>query len=155
MKGLPTFRGRHAAGRRARPGEKGFTLVETLVGVMLISVVVTSVFSLVLTSKMDIKLTGNREKAIFYVRQVMDALKTYVTADTAQPGPNNWVLRNATQNDPCNCWALQPGNHNVSWFLPPAFTAAPTNGAMSYTVTDSACGTGTCKQVSFTITWND
>lgn len=141
--------GRSAAGRRARAARRGYTLVETLIAMMLISVVVTSVFSLVLTARMGVKKSGKRGQAIFYLRQVMEGLKGFVTADTSAPGPNNWVL----PGDTCGCYALQAGNHNVTNFLPPSFRAAPTNGQLSYVVTDANCGGQTCKQVSFSISW--
>lgn len=141
--------GRRAAGRRARAARRGYTLVETLIAMMLISVVVTSVFSLVLTARVGVKKSGKRGQAVFYLRQVMEGLKGFVTADTSAPGPNNWVL----PGDACGCWALQAGNHNVTNFLPPSFRAAPTNGQLSYTVTDANCGGQTCKQVAFSISW--
>lgn len=143
-------RGRKAAGRRARRARRGYTLVETLVAVMLVSVVVTSVFSMVLTAKIGTKKTGRRAEAMYYARQYMEMLKAYVTADTTAVGPTaGWVL----PGDPCGCYALQNGVHTMTTNLPASFTAPPVNGQLSYTVSDVPCGAFTCKSVSFNVSW--
>lgn len=153
MRGIFSVRGRRAAGRRARSARRGYTLVETLVAVMLISVVVTSVFSLVLTAKMGSKKTGRRAEALYYVQQYRELLKAYVTADTSVPGPTpGWVL----PGDPCGCYALSNGTHNLTPLLPASFTGPPASGQLSYTVTDVACGGGgllPCKNVTFNVSW--
>ena len=145
-------RGRNAAGRRARAARRGYTLVETLVAVMLVSVVVTSVFSLVLTARMGTKKTGRRAEAMFLARSYMESLKSFVTADTSQPGPYpGWVL----PGDPCGCYALSNGVHNMTGALPASFRNAPVNGQLTYTVSDVACGASTCKSVTFNVSWQD
>ncbi|TPW21715.1 MAG: hypothetical protein FD126_411 [Elusimicrobia bacterium] len=152
MRLFSCVRGRNAAGRRARSARRGYTLVETLVAVMLISVVVTSVFSLVLTAKMGSRKTGKKAEALFYVQQYRELLKSYVTADTSVAGPaGGWNI----PGDSCGCYALQTGvQHNLTSKLPPSFTAAPVNGQLFYTVTDVPCGTGLpCKSVQFNVSW--
>jgi hypothetical protein len=123
-----------------------------LVAVMLVSVVVTSVFSLVLTAKMGTKKTGRRAEAMFYVRAYMETLKSFVTADTSQPGPfPGWVL----PGDPCACYALQNGVHNMTSSLPATFRNPPINGQLSFTVSDTPCGALSCKSVTFNVSWQD
>lgn len=125
-------------------------MVETLVAVMLVSVVVTSVFSMVLTAKVGTKKTGRRAEAMYLTRQYMEMLKSYVTADTTAPGPTpGWVI----PGDPCACYALQNGVHVMTSNLPASFTAAPVNGQLSYTVADTPCGAFMCKSVSFNVSW--
>lgn len=135
-----------------RSARRGYTLVETLVAVMLISVVVTSVFSLVLTAKLGTKKTGRRAEAMLLARAYMETLKSFVTADTTQPGPfPGWVL----PGDPCGCYALQNGVHNLTTALPVEFRNAPINGQLTYTVSDVACGALTCKSVVFNVSWQN
>lgn len=145
-------RGRNAAGRGVRFTRRGYTLVETLVAVMLISVVVTSVFSLVLTAKMGSRKTGKKAEALYYVQQYRELLKSYVTADPSLVGgpgvgPTGWNM----PGDLCNCYALQTGvRHNLT--LPASF-----NGALFYTVLDVDCDPGpgvlNCKSVEFNMSY--
>ncbi|MBI3300345.1 MAG: prepilin-type N-terminal cleavage/methylation domain-containing protein [Elusimicrobia bacterium] len=137
--------------RRARVARRGYTLVETMIAVLLVSVVVTSVFSMVLTARTGVNKSGKKGQAVFYLREVVEALKTYVTADLTAPGPNSWQL----PGDTCGCWALQAGAHNATGYLPTSFTGAPTSGQLTYDVIDMACGAATCKQVTFNLTWNE
>lgn len=135
-----------------RSARGGYTLVETLVAVMLVSVVVTSVFSLVLTAKIGTRKTGRRAEAMFLARAYMETLKSFVTADTSQPGPfPGWVL----PGDPCACYALQNGVHTMTASLPLSFRSAPVNGQLSYTVSDVPCGAFTCKSVVFNVSWQN
>lgn len=150
-------RGPAAASRRARAARRGFTLVETLVGVMLIAVVVTSVFSLVLTARMTSVKSERRGQAVLYQRRVLEALKPYVRADPSAPGPTaSWRL----PGDTVNGWALAAGGHDVSSWLSSKFCSLdPSNCKLTYTVVDtpSGCDTDkTCmKQVSVNITYKD
>ena len=97
---FPAFSKRRAAGRRSRPGRRGYTLVEMMIAMLLISVVVTS-----------------------------------------------------------GVWALNPGAHDISAWLPTEFCAVdPPNCKLTYTVFDDvmSCGAGTpCKRVQFNITWKE
>lgn len=155
MRLFTCVRGRNAAGRRARSARRGYTLVETLVAVMLISVVVTSVFSLVLTAKMGSRKTGRKAEALFYVQQYRELLKSYVTADTSVAGPTpGWII----PGDSCGCYALQTGvQHNFTLQLPASFQAV--GGQLFYTVTDVNCitiapGVTQCqKSVQFNVGW--
>lgn len=154
MRLFTCVRGRNAAGRRARSARRGYTLVETLVAVMLISVVVTSVFSLVLTAKMGSRKTGRKAEALFYVQQYRELLKSYVTADTSVAGPaGGWNIT----GDSCGCYALQTGvQHHMTSQLPASFTAAPVNGRLYYEVFDiTGCGAAgaLCKRVEFYVSW--
>ena len=152
---------------------KGFTLVETLVAVLLIAIVVTSVFSLALTSKGASVKTGRREQALFYTRKAMEKLKAYVTGDQdfAAAGPNRardqskpWAM----PEDACGgcggagqCWALDPNcTHDLTQLLPQKLRDAPVTMTLGYVVTNDPAGcvdrvgpTPCRKQVRFTVNW--
>lgn len=154
--------------RRKKPSkspgrESGFTLVETLIAVLLISVVVTSVFSLALTSKTSGIKTERRAVGLLYVRRTMEKVKAYVTADTSAAmaatvgAPANWHM----PEDACNgglgtcssatCWALEACIHDVTALLPQKLRDPPINAKMTYTVQD----VGLAKKVSFQMTWDE
>lgn len=120
---------------------------------LLISVVVTSVFSLVLTARLTAKKSNRRGQAIFYVRRAMEALRAYVTADPSVPGPTaGWHIN----GDTAAGWALNPGSHDISSWLPTEFCAVdPANCKLTYDVSLQPCGTMNCSQVSFTVTWKE
>lgn len=149
-----------ASRRRALVARRGYTLVETLIAVLLISIVVTSVFSLVLTARVASKKTERRGQAVYYERRVMEALKGFVTADTTGPpgpgnAPNGWGLPGAL---PVGVYALSVGVHDVSSWLSPSFCAAdpsPSKCALTYTVTP-ACGGPTCPtSVKVDVKWEE
>lgn len=144
-----------AACPRGRPN--GFTLIEILISVLLIAAVVTSIFPLLLTSKLQVVKSGRRGEALNYTRQAMETLKAFTTADPSYPtGPGSAAQPWTYPGEPCGgCWALAPGVHDLTQTLPAAFRASPVNGTLSYTVSDFACGSRTCKQVQFTSNWSD
>lgn len=138
---------------RRRAARRGYTLVETMIGMLLISVVVTSVFSLVLTARLTAKKSNRRGQAILYVRRAMESLRAYVTADPNMPGPTpNWHIKGDTTAG----WALGLGNHDISSWLPTEFCAVdPANCKLTYVVSALPCGSLTCSQVAFTVTWKE
>lgn len=152
------------AGTDERQDCAGFTLVETLIAVLLISVVVTSVFSLALTAKISSVKTERRASGMFYVRRTTEKLKAYVTADktaataVAMGAPVNWKLPEDSCNSglgtcPAVCWALDVCTHDVTAMLPAALSAAPINAKLAYTVS-SACDS-CAKTVTFSYTWDE
>ncbi|MFA6031068.1 MAG: type II secretion system protein [Elusimicrobiota bacterium] len=143
-----------AARRRGRPN--GFTLIEILISVLLIAAVVTSIFPLLLTSKLQVVKSGRRGEALNYTRQAMETLKAFTTGDSSYPTGPGGALPWTYPGEACGgCWALAPGTHNLTPTLPASFTGAPVNGTISYTVSDFACGSRTCKQVQFSANWSD
>ncbi|MFH1726726.1 MAG: prepilin-type N-terminal cleavage/methylation domain-containing protein [Elusimicrobiota bacterium] len=133
-------------------GQSGYTLVETMVAILLVSFVVTSVFSVVLTARMGAHKTGVRGQALYFVRQSMERLKAYVSADTSAPGPTpNWTY----PGDACNCYALAQGVHDITSTLPVSFRGAPRNGTLEYNVSNQACGGQMCQRVEFQIKWDE
>ncbi len=142
----------------------GVTMVETLVAVLLMSVVVTSVFSLALSSRVAATKTSRKGIAGFYIRRAQEKLKPYVTADTTLgvEGPGGtgaaaWRLpedacAGSYGNCPANCDALDVCTHDVTAMLPGGLTGAPINMRMTYTVTNA--GTTGRKKVAFDVSWD-
>lgn len=155
----------HDADAQRKGDCRGFTLVETLIAVLLISVVVTSVFSLALTAKISSVKTERRASGMFYVRRTTEKLKAYVTADktaavaAAMGAPVDWKLPEDACNSglgtcsAANCWALEICTHDVTAMLPAALSGAPINAKLAYTVT-SACDS-CAKTVTFSYTWDE
>lgn len=129
-------------------GRDGYTLVETMIAMLLVAMIVTSVFAMVVTAKTGAKKSESQAKAHFYARQQMEKLKSYVSADLTAPGPTtNWVY----PGDASGAYALAAGNHDVTSNLPA--TLRSLGWTMSYTITDTTCGTKICKQAEFYVSW--
>ncbi len=73
-------------------GRSGNTLAEVVVGVLLVGIVAASVMSVAVTSRSGGARVGRRTAAGLSGQRLLDALKTYVTADqTVMNGPGNGV----------------------------------------------------------------
>jgi len=137
-----------------KDGRSGYTLVETLIAILLVAMVVTSTFSMVLTARMGFAKAGFRGRAYFHAKRAMERVRAYVASDTSAsiPAPNSQFRM---PGDTCNCYALQAGSHDITSTLPDDFRNAPVNGRLVYNVSNVACGTQTCKRVDFTVTWDE
>lgn len=153
----------------------GFSLVETLIAVLLISVVVTSVFSLALTSKTMAIKSNRRAAALLYSRQVIEKIKAYVTGDSstdaalAAGAPADWHIPQDLCNSgeancsKANCYALEECKHDLTPMLPVDCgpdvgfcSGSPVNGKLTYTVSNvGVCTQGCAKKVQFSITWDE
>ncbi|NNN05780.1 MAG: hypothetical protein HKL90_07750 [Elusimicrobia bacterium] len=122
---------------------------------LLLLVAASGVLSALVTDRQSVGRTQRRAAAAQVVRRVSQALKAYVTADTALvagPGvaPNGWGL----PGDACGCYALQAGAHPLSaaaW----APELAALGGAVSYTVTTTPTALGPQPTVAFSVTWQE
>jgi prepilin-type N-terminal cleavage/methylation domain-containing protein len=143
----------------------GFTLVEVMVAMLMISFMATTVFNVALTVKTGSAKNERKLQALAGARQVASQLKNYVTGDpesTAIPGPgmgtNSWSMDgNGIDDLSCmNCYALTPGNHILTGVLSSEFEAPPYNARVSYTVTviDTIKGRPV-PAVSVTTTWTN
>lgn len=137
-------------------GRAGFTLIEVMIGMLLIALMVGPLFSVALTARQSKPRVEQKTAAAVAGSRLLERLKLYVTADTsAVPGPapgtspNGWGL----PGDSCNCYALAPGTHqlNASAWLP---ELAGLGGSIRYTVTPLMVGSGvTQSNVNVTIDW--
>lgn len=128
----------------------GFSLTEVMIGILLTAIIVSSVFSVSLTTRRQIGLSDDKVQAGYFEHKLMEELKNYVTASLepgAGPGPTagpgadpTWSLVNDTCQ-PCSgnncgcagqnaagsagCYALAPGAHDVTAMLPANIVADP------------------------------
>lgn len=137
--------------------KKGFTLVEVLVGIVLVAVVVVSSMGVAVTSTGNAGRMDRRREAAQRVRALSDALRGYVTADpslAAGPGdgPDGWRL----PGDACACAALAAGRHELDpgyWLG--SLAAAPYGGTIAYTVTYDVAAAGAQPTVAFDVAWSE
>ncbi|MBI4056701.1 MAG: type II secretion system protein [Elusimicrobia bacterium] len=142
---------------------RGYTLIEMVMALFITGIVVTAVFSVVLSARATTNKGGRREAAFFYTRQAMDRLKAYVTADPTAAGPGGvgvWTL----PGDSCGgcTWALQTGDHDLTSWLPPCgvgvplCNGAPISAVLTYRVEAIDFGGGIFgSSVTFSMTWNE
>jgi type II secretory pathway pseudopilin PulG len=156
----------------------GYTIIEVIVSIMLTAVMVSAVFSVALTTKTgggkaDRKLLAGQAE-----RSLTAALRSYVTADTANtaiPGPNaaantggatgaaGWSIHTAavqTDSMGVGTYALAVGTHilacpaaagaDAACFLAKALRNPPFNGTIQYVV-----AAGSPPQVTVTVNWTE
>lgn len=168
--------------RRRRPtsGRAGYTLVEVVIAVLLTSIMVTSVFSVALTSKSGGGKSDRKLLASQAAKRMTSQLRNFVTGCDCDPttgacsaasctiqGPTNrggvasWYL-----NDPANevydsrgdVWALASGAHTITGtgVLPQWFLNSPYFGSIQYTVDNSAMVNGRpMSRVTLDVVWTE
>ncbi|HVA66240.1 MAG TPA: prepilin-type N-terminal cleavage/methylation domain-containing protein [Elusimicrobiota bacterium] len=162
---------------------RGFTLVEVVIAMLLTAIIVTGVFSLALTIRAGNVHTDRKLIADQYARQLSSVLKSYVTADCSAStvsmapktaaGGHSWSLTGVASpggviSDSCGgCYALAPGHHVLTNFLPstagaglPLAESSPYNGRICYdvnysgactpdaTCTNTAAGAPSCQSAT-------
>ena len=125
--------------------EGGYTLVEVMISAVLMAVVVGAVFQLAITNQASNGIADRRIVANQYARHLSDVLASYVTGDhttaaasmniagpSGAAGPSSWYLNGVTGDDGSPIidsmgavWALQPGTHQLTHFLPTWFENPP------------------------------
>lgn len=153
--------------RRGGARQRGYTLVEIIISIMLTALMVSSVFSVALTSKTG---GGKQERKLVAAeatRQLSARLKNFVKDPTGNTsgilgpgsGADRWSLDDSPVNDcgpscgapSCtNCYALAPGVHELQGFLPVWFTNAPYNARISYDVISASP-----YNVQISVNWTD
>jgi type II secretory pathway pseudopilin PulG len=145
----------------------GYTLVELVISMFVTGIVVAAVLSVALSSK---KGSGKHDRKLIaseLSRGLTTMLRTYVTADpttTIIPGPGSGLNRWSMDSPPINdlscvdCYALSPGSHPLSGFLPGWFEASPYNAQITYFVAYPqaySVANGTVPLVNVTLNWTD
>jgi prepilin-type N-terminal cleavage/methylation domain-containing protein len=144
---------------------KGFTLVEVIVAVLITAVMVSSVFSISLSSRRGNLRADHKLIAAQATRQLSATLQNYVTADntvaTSIGGQAGFQAPGGTWQFPGDSvgYALEPGSHTATGYLPGWFEAAPYNARAMWFV---SC-TGTCPPdpsagapwISVAVTWDE
>jgi Tfp pilus assembly protein PilV len=139
------------------PRDRGQTIIEAVVAMLIVMVAAGSVMGVLVTGKESAGRTVRRAQAAQAVQTLAEALKAYQTADTAAapgPGPagtaNGWGL----PGDACGCAAFSAGPHALN----PAVWApnlAAQGGKISYTVAATATPLGPQPSVSFDVAWTE
>ena len=151
--------------RSSRPRRRpGAVLVEIIIAVLVTSIAVSAIMSALLSAAMQSGRSTESEQASLYLNELLEDLRNYVTADTspgadapglpttgpqARPGEKSWRL----PGDACECWALNPGGHDVTEYLDPGFRAKY-GARMSYTVSVKRINGQDTRQVDARITWS-
>lgn len=168
--------------RRHRPisRQAGYTIVEVVVAVLLTSIMVTSVFSVALTSKQGGGKSDRKLVAAQAAKTVTSQLRNFVTGCDCDPvsgacsaasctvqGPTprtgvaSWYLHDPANNvfdSMGDKWALTTGVHRITGtgVLPAWFLADPFNGYVEYTVDNSADVNGRpMPKVSLDVQWQE
>ena len=112
-----------------RRREAGFTLVEVVVASLVSAMMITSFFSIALTSRMQTGRSNRKLAASQQAARVLEKLRGYV-ADPTVYNTGYLQLPNAGKlpGDASGVWALTPGLHDVSSLLntDPNFNGLPT-----------------------------
>jgi len=134
---------------------------------LLTAVMVSSIFSIALSVRRGGAKSERRLVAAEATRQLTATLKTYVTGDPATTllpgpgsGPNPWSLDSPTVNDTscAGCYALSPGSHVLTGFLPPWFEGPPYNAMITYYVAYPQAyqvAKGTVPWVNVSVDWSE
>ena len=141
-------------------GILGFTLVEVLVAVFVISIALSGLLAVILMGKQTLKTDKYRVKALNYAQETLEELKNYVSlkqkdgfgTDSYAHLPNGGILEGDTHT-----WALAVANdhqHSIS-----NSTDVALGFTKTYTVEDvdmSGIGAGPyIKKVTVTVTYPD
>lgn len=137
---------------------------------LLTAIMVSAVFSVALSSKKSGAKSERRLVAAQASRELSGVLKNFVTGDPNDsiiggPGGVIWTMDGAFSGPPAsddtscvNCYALSPGSHTITGFLPGWFEAAPYNATLTYFVAYSqaySVANGTVPWVNVTIDWQE
>ena len=143
--------------------ERGFTLVEVAIAIVIIAVVVMGFFSVFLTGKTGAIRTDAQDISTFLVRQTMDELKNYVSASmSALPAalegvPGKKVLPGDTCADAWELTGVSCPFHTHR--IPAAFLASlgepydRLEWRRTYTVVNQAVNGEVLKEVHVSVCW--
>ncbi|MBI3553304.1 MAG: type II secretion system protein [Elusimicrobia bacterium] len=157
-----------------KAGRSGYTLLEVIISMMLTAILCSAVFSIAITAQQSSNKIDRRVIANQCQRHLSEMLANYVSGDysatndriagptSTTPGVASWYINGATGEDgrvivdSCGaCYALSPGVHTLTNFLPGWFEVQPFNGAISYTITNTALTNGNQPNVSISVTWTE
>lgn len=150
---------------------RGYTLIEVVVAMLLMALMVSSVLSIALSSRQSGGKSQRRAEAARITRELTGLLKNYVTGDPTTSlisGPNannpvnSWSLDDETKMPPvfdnCTCggpnvYALAPGTHTITGLLPGWLAAAPYNATLKYYVGSEVIDDSSAPQINVTVDW--
>jgi type II secretory pathway pseudopilin PulG len=109
---------------------KGYTIIEAVIAMLLVSVVVGGIFSALMASRRAIIDPSYKEDMVFAVESANNLLKNYVTSDKTKVPTD---LKNGLCDDG-TVDALSIGSHDIECLLPPV--CEPSSSTFTYTVSD-------------------
>lgn len=124
----------------------GFSLLEIVVAMLILSLIVAGTFGLFVTSHKFISEAGHRLQAIEYARMVAENLKIYVTADM---GTN---LSSGTPPGAGNVWSGT--NPTAAPLNFPSFGNIIPGATCNYSVSNNIPGPN-MKQVAINVNWTE
>ena len=120
----------------------GFTLIEVLVSIFILSLTVTGLFAVFFMGEKTIQTDKNRVKALNYAQETLEELKNYVTIDGVYSHlPNSGVLVGDTSG---LSWAFTVSNAHTH-------NTGVTGFTRTYTVENEGVGGRTLKKVTVTV----
>lgn len=137
------------------PSERGSSLVEVIVAILLIALMTAPLMSTALTGRMSMGRADRQIAAAAAVRALSEQLKAYVAADLSLAtgpgtGASGWLL----PGDQSGMTALQAGHHDLAasrWLS----ALAPYGGTISYDVTSVPTPSGPRADVTFNVAWKE
>lgn len=109
---------------------KGYTIIEAVIAMLLVSVVVGGIFSALMASRRAIIDPSYKEEMVFAVESANNLLKNYVTSDKSKVTDD---LRSGLCDDG-TVDAISVGTHDIKCLLPDVCN--PTTSSFTYTVTN-------------------
>ena len=136
---------------------KGYTIIEAVIAMLLVSVVVGGIFSALMASRRAIIDPSYKEEMVFAVESANNLLKNYVTSDkTKVPTDlkNGLCPDEAFETDP-----LSVDTHKIKCLLPPVCEPSASNftytvSAVTVAVPDVTGQNPTLKSIKFNIMCN-
>lgn len=134
---------------------KGYTIIEAVIAMLLVSVVVGGIFSALMASRRAIIDPSYKEDMVFAVESANNLLKNYVTWDKTKV-PDD--LKNGLCDDG-TVDALSVGTHEIDCLLPPVCDPAASSfnyivSEVGVTVPDVTGQNPTLKSIKFNIMCN-
>ena len=133
-------------GIRGRSSLTGFTLLEIVIAMLILSLVVAGIFGMFTTSSKFIAEARHRLQAVNYARMVAEHLKVYVSADSSVPaGADTALTAGANKSFSLSGVTIAPSS------------AIPntTGQECGYTITNNPSGATGLKETTVTVTWTE
>lgn len=142
-------------------GSSGSSMVEIVIGILLVGFAVSTVFPVALSSRMALGRSARRKAAVLHVQSLMDRIKMQVAADPIDL-PNGGYLQGPGWQDACtgcsspNCYALESGGnciHDVTSMLSEGLRDL--GGHLMYRVYPEVEGSRVLNRVEVEVDWNE
>jgi prepilin-type N-terminal cleavage/methylation domain-containing protein len=130
---------------------KGFSLVEVLVSIFIISITLCGLLAIFIMGKKTLKTDKYRIKALDYAQETLEELRNYVSEPregSYSHLPNQGILEGDTYS-----WAFDDGDNHIHTIN--NSTDVALGFSRVYNVQDEIIGSQTLKRVTITVTYPD